>query len=101
MLISTLLLIACANQSKWDDQTLERMVVEPIFLEETLATHPVDTQDLLLLTLAIRNPSAAGQFCKQVRSDMAKEKCQQVIGRPHLQLSKPQRNDTERSQSPK
>ena len=93
MILIELLWIACTPQSDWTDDTLEKLAAEPALLETTLAKHPVDTQDLLLLTLAIRNPSEAGKFCKKVSTESAKEKCQQVIGRPHLQLSKPQPND--------
>ena len=80
---------------------LNRLAKEPQLLKETLSKENLETQDLLLLTLAIRNPSAAGQFCKQVGSDAAKEKCQQVIGRPHLQLNEAQPNDAERNKRKK
>ena len=85
--------MACSNEPKWDDDTLDRLATQPDLLKMTLAAEPVGTQDLLLLTLAIRNPSSAGQFCKRVHTDAAKDKCRQVIGRPHLQLSKPQPTD--------
>ena len=93
--------MACTSQPEWDDETLEQLATQPALLKTTLATQPVETNDLLLLTLAIRNPASAGQFCKQVRTDAAKEKCKQVIGRPHLQLSKPQQNDAHQIQRPK
>ena len=100
MILIGLLWVACSSQSEWTDDTLEKLAAEPALLETTLTNHPVDTQDLLLLTLAIRNPSEAGRFCKKVTTDAAKEKCQQVIGRPHLQLSKPQPSDV-KPQKPK
>lgn len=93
--------MACTSQPEWDDKTLEQLAAQPTLLKTTLAAQPVETRDLLLLTLAIRNPASAGQFCKQVDTEPAKEKCQQVIGRPHLQLSKPQQNDAHRMQRPK
>ena len=85
--------MACSNEPQWDDGTLDRLATQPDLVKMTLAGEPVGTQDLLLLTLAIRNPSSAGQFCKQVHTDAARDKCRQVIGRPHLQLSKPQTSD--------
>ena len=93
MLLSGLLWMACSSQSEWTDETLEQLATEPALLRTTLTQYPVETQDLLLLTLAIRNPAEAGRFCKKVHTVPAKEKCQQVIGRPHLQLSKPQTSD--------
>ena len=90
--------IACTDRPKWTDETLDQLATQPAVLKARLATEPVDTQDLLLLTLAIRNPSSAGQFCKQVHTESAKEKCRQVIGRPHLQLSSPQPSDIKRTQ---
>lgn len=101
MLLISWLWMACQSHQQWDDDTLKRLATEPELLKETLSQEPLETGDLLLLTLAIRNPSAAGQFCKQVRSEPAKEKCQQVIGRPHLQLNEAQLNDAERNQRKK
>ena len=101
MWLGALLWMACTDQPKWTDETLERLATQPTLLKARLASESVDTQDLLLLTLAIRNPSSAGQFCKQVHTESAKEKCRQVIGRPHLQLSRPQPSDTKRTQSSK
>jgi len=93
MLLSLLLGIACNTTPKWDDSTLKKLAKDPDLLAKTLKEHPLETQDLLLLTLAIRNPNEANRFCKRIQTDNAKEKCRQVIGRPHLQLSKPQQND--------
>ena len=43
------------------------------------------TSDLLLLDLAVQEPKFAFTLCKKVQTEQAKEKCRQVIGRPHLQ----------------
>lgn len=93
MLLSLLLGMACNTTPKWDDATLDNLGKDPSLLAKTLKEHPLETQDVLLLTLAIRNPNEANRFCKKIQTANAKEKCQQVIGRPHLQLSKPQQND--------
>ena len=42
------------------------------------------SRDLLLLRLAIAAPAQAGSLCAKVSTDGARDKCQQVIGRPHL-----------------
>ena len=97
MLLISWLWMACQSQPKWDDDTLNRLAADPQQLKLTLAQEPVESRDLLLLTLAIRNPTIGGQFCKQVRSNVAKENCQQVIGRPHLQLNEAQPNDVNRT----
>jgi len=46
-------------------------------------------KDLLLLRLAIQQPSYSTALCRRVISNNAKEKCKQVIGRPHLTAPKP------------
>ena len=48
------------------------------------ATASPQSHDLLLLRLAIDAPAQAGALCQQVQTDGAREKCQQVLGRPHL-----------------
>ena len=50
----------------------------------------VSQRDLLLLRLAVRNPSQSSKLCKRVQSQNAIEKCKQVIGRPHLTTPQPQ-----------
>jgi len=42
------------------------------------------TRDLLLLRLAVQQPRYSPQLCQRVETENAKEKCKQVIGRPHL-----------------
>ncbi len=89
-------LLGCQSRSTdWDEDTLQQLASSPEQLERFTNTLPAEQQDLLLLTLAVRNPQKANTFCKKVRSQTAKEKCQQVIGRPHLQLSEPQPNDVQ------
>jgi hypothetical protein len=41
-------------------------------------------RDLLLLRLAVQQPRYSTILCRRVQSQNAKEKCKQVIGRPHL-----------------
>jgi hypothetical protein len=44
----------------------------------------VTSRDLVLLRLAIAAPRHAAALCGRVRTAGAEEKCQQVLGRPHL-----------------
>lgn len=53
-------------------------------LAEVRASASPQSHDLLLLRLAIDAPAQAGALCQQVQTDGAREKCQQVLGRPHL-----------------
>lgn len=47
-------------------------------LEDPLA------RDLVRLRLAIDDPSRADRLCGRVETGAGREKCQQVLGRPHL-----------------
>ena len=90
--------MGCApSESRWNDTTLQHLSESPRDLDNTLQHGSIEHNDLLLLTLAVRHPSKAPVFCKKVQSKSAQEKCQQVIGRPHLQLSKPQPNDVQQN----
>jgi hypothetical protein len=53
-------------------------------LAEVRASASPQSHDLLLLRLAIDAPAQAGALCQQVQTEGAREKCQQVLGRPHL-----------------
>ena len=44
-------------------------------------------RDLVLLQLAVENPRFSSQLCKRSQSQGAKEKCRQVLGRPHLRTA--------------
>ena len=46
------------------------------------------SRDLLLLRLAISDPPRAARLCRRVVTDGAKERCRQVLGRPHLQTTR-------------
>ena len=58
-----------------DDGALDAGLVE--IADET-------SRDLVLLRLAIAAPRHAAALCGRVRTAGAQEKCQQVLGRPHL-----------------
>ena len=98
------LLIGCSStksesSASLSDTHIEALQSHPEELDSVLQGMPLSQQDLLLLTLAIRTPNKAPEFCKRVHSASAKEKCTQVVGRPHLQLAEPQTTDSLSSQS--
>ena len=80
-----LFLLACFQETKPTAQTLLPMLNNPKALEVELQklSSPVE-KDLVLLQLAVRQPKYARMLCKKIQTDNAKEKCQQIIGRPHL-----------------
>ncbi len=43
------------------------------------------TRDMLLLELATAEPQQGGRLCARITTDYGREKCQKVVGRPHLQ----------------
>ena len=61
--------------SRIDGDTLDQGLVE--ISDET-------SRDLVLLRLAIAAPRHAAELCRRVHTAGAEEKCQQVLGRPHL-----------------
>ena len=46
------------------------------------------SRDLLLLRLAIADPQRAGRLCRRVETAGARERCRQVLGRPHLSTTR-------------
>ncbi|MCP4808160.1 MAG: hypothetical protein GY913_31110 [Proteobacteria bacterium] len=54
-------------------------------LEERLASIADETErDLLLVELAVRNPSAGTRLCARATTTLGQRQCEQVVGRPHL-----------------
>lgn len=54
-------------------------------LEERLASIPDETErDLLLVELAVRDPSAGTRLCARTTTALGERQCEQVVGRPHL-----------------
>lgn len=61
--------------SRIDEDTLDQGLVE---------ISDATSRDLVLLRLAIAAPRHAAALCRRVHTAGAEEKCQQVLGRPHL-----------------
>lgn len=61
---------------------------DPTALEGALRTleDPL-SRDLLLVRLAFDAPTSSAKFCSRVTTDVGKQRCQQIIGRPHLRGS--------------
>lgn len=72
---------------------MELLIEDPEHRQEVLSQLPPEQRDLLLLQLAVHNPIVAPTLCGEVQGTVAKNKCTQVIGRPHLQLTDPQTVD--------
>ncbi len=50
----------------------------------------VESRDLLRLRLAVRDPVRAGGLCKDAETPPAQQRCEQVLGRPHLRAPRPE-----------
>lgn len=62
-----------------------QLLDRPDELQAALDSLPDDSsRDLLLLRLAVAEPTRASGLCGRTRSEPAREKCRQVLGRPHL-----------------
>jgi hypothetical protein len=60
-------------------------LTDPAALRADLAqiADPI-SHDLLLQRLSVNHPAQAGALCRQMKTEQGRQKCQQVIGRPHL-----------------
>lgn len=80
-----LFLLACFQETTPTAQTLSLLLETPKAFEAELQkiSDPVE-KDIVLLQLAVQQPKYARMLCKNIQTDNAKEKCKQIIGRPHL-----------------
>jgi len=64
---------------------IEPHLSDPRSLQADLALIDDETsRDLLLLRLAVNHPDKASLLCRLTVTPPAQQKCQQVLGRPHL-----------------
>ena len=49
-----------------------------------------ESRDLLRIRLAVRDPVRAGGLCEDAEGGPAKQRCTQVLGRPHLRAPRPE-----------
>ena len=89
----------CAALSAATDRENCRLeLLEPVFAggdeaafdKAVAALEDPSSRDLVRLRIAIRDPARAHKLCLQVETDGAKEKCRQVLGRPHLRADRPE-----------
>jgi len=64
----------------------KRAAQDPRALEQVLAAIPEPlSKDLVLVRLAFDAPGSSARFCAAVTTDVGRQRCQQITGRPHLQ----------------
>lgn len=56
----------------------------PAFTAAVDSITPDTSRDLLLYRIAFDEPKRAPELCRMVRTAATKEKCEKVLGRPHL-----------------
>jgi hypothetical protein len=81
------LLLACSgNESRREAalDALRRGDVAAVQAEIAALDAPF-ARDTLRLELLAAEPREGGRFCPEMETTYGKEKCTQVIGRPHLQ----------------
>lgn len=61
----------------------------PAFTAAVDTIQPDTSRDLLLYRLAVDNPTRAQELCRMVRTPATADKCQKVLGRPHLNPKSP------------
>ncbi len=58
---------------------------DPAKLDAALdAIEDENARDMVLLRLAVDLPSRAPELCRRTRTPLGKDKCEKVVGRPHL-----------------
>ncbi len=63
----------------------KKVAADPVALQAALDAIPDPlSRDLVLVRLAFDTPSSSGQLCTRVTTPVGKQRCQQIIGRPHL-----------------
>jgi hypothetical protein len=78
-------LLACADPLEKEHRELEALIGNWKSFDARLRlVQGKDERDIVLLSLAVENPRHAPDLCKRTEGKGAKEKCRQVIGRPHL-----------------
>ena len=86
--ILVLMLCSCSREPTSLEDYLPLLGDWEQFDASIQALEPME-RDLLLLRLAVQQPRYSITLCQKVQSTNAKEKCKQVIGRPHLTIPRP------------
>ena len=87
--LPALALFACGNPMEQDKEALSALIGSWEEFDGILADNKnAEERDILLLSLAVEHPRHAKMLCKRTTGDIAREKCRQVLGRPHLGAAK-------------
>ena len=87
--IPALVMVACSNPLEETKEELSLLVGSWEAFDRKLAERDnAQDRDILLLALAVEYPRHAQRLCKRTTGEVAREKCRQVIGRPHLGSAK-------------
>lgn len=92
--ISTLIFMGgCTDASTKDVDKLQSQLADKLGMWEDfdqIIKQEPDPQkkDIMLLKLAVQNPKYGPELCQRTTTETAKEKCRQVVGRPHLRKAK-------------
>lgn len=66
-------------------EEVKKVAADPAALQATLDAIPDPiSKDLALVRLAFDTPSSSAELCARVTTPIGKQRCQQIIGRPHL-----------------
>lgn len=66
-----------------------KLVDQPEALDAGLVDLEPLARDLLLVRLAMDTPTASAVLCGRVSTDVGRQRCQQILGRPHLRGQPP------------
>lgn len=80
-----LFFIACiANEPPTPESLIDLLESPKEFNLELAKVKDPAHRDLLLLQVIVRQPKHSQYLCHKLQTKNAKEKCRQIIGRPHL-----------------
>ena len=65
------------------------LVSDPPALDTALAGLDPTSRDLLLVRLAMDTPTSSAVLCGRVATAIGRQRCQQILGRPHLRGQAP------------
>ncbi len=67
----------------------KKLVPDPEALDGALTPLDPTSRDLLLVRLAMDTPTASAVLCGRVTTEIGRQRCQQILGRPHLRGQAP------------
>ncbi len=67
----------------------KKLAATPEALDAALVGLDPTNRDLLLVRLAMDTPTSSAVLCGRVTTDIGRQRCQQILGRPHLRGQAP------------